>query len=297
MDIKKEKRALQYLRSFEPQEEPYFLCYSGGKDSDCIRILASLAGVKHDVVHNLTTVDAPETVRYVKSIPGVIINYPRVTMWQLIVKNKVPPLRFWRYCCKELKEHGGRGRLKITGVRWAESQSRKENGDVIKIIGKPAAIKKEAEKRGVDYIQSRKGGIVMNNDNSETRRFVEHCYRTTSTMINPIIDWTDRDVWDFLQHYGCASNPLYQCGERRIGCIGCPMQGPHGMQEDFAKYPKYRAAYVRAFERMLQARTEAGLQNDSWTDGESVMRWWIGEDPRMRYQINFLDLIEETREV
>lgn len=297
MDIKKEKRALQYLRSFEPQEEPYYLCYSGGKDSDCIRILASLAGVKHDIVHNLTTVDAPETVRYIKSIPGVIINYPRITMWQLIVKKKVPPLRICRYCCEELKEHGGRGRLKITGVRWAESQSRKENGDVIKIIGKPVTIKKEAEKRGVYYKQTRKGGIVMNHDNSDTRRFVEHCYRTTSTMINPIIDWTDRDVWDFLQHYGCASNPLYQCGERRIGCIGCPMSGPHEMQEDFEKYPKYRAAYVRAFERMLQARTEAGLQNDSWTDGESVMRWWIGEDPRMRYQINFLDLIEETREV
>ena len=128
MDIKKEKRALQYLRSFEPQEEPYYLCYSGGKDSDCIRILASLAGVKHDIVHNLTTVDAPETVRYVKSIPGIIINYPRITMWQLIVKKKVPPLRICRYCCEELKEHGGRGRLKITGVRWAESQSRKENG-------------------------------------------------------------------------------------------------------------------------------------------------------------------------
>ena len=68
MDIRKEQRAIQYLQSFEPQEEPYYLCYSGGKDSDAIRILAQLAGVKHDIVHNHTTVDAPETVRYVRSI-------------------------------------------------------------------------------------------------------------------------------------------------------------------------------------------------------------------------------------
>ena len=56
MNKEKEKRAIEYLKAFEPESEPYYLCYSGGKDSDVIRILASLAGVKHDIVHNLTTV-------------------------------------------------------------------------------------------------------------------------------------------------------------------------------------------------------------------------------------------------
>lgn len=51
---KKEKRAIEYLKAFEPKDEPYYLCYSGGKDSDCIRILAELAGVKTDIKHNLT---------------------------------------------------------------------------------------------------------------------------------------------------------------------------------------------------------------------------------------------------
>ena len=68
MNIEKEKRAIEYLKTFQPPNDPYYLCYSGGKDSDTIRILADLAGVDYDCVHNLTTVDAPETVNYVKSV-------------------------------------------------------------------------------------------------------------------------------------------------------------------------------------------------------------------------------------
>lgn len=108
---KKEQMAIQALKSFEPSDG-YYLCYSGGKDSDVIRILAQLAGVKHDIVHNLTTVDAPETIYYVKSIPGVIIDKPPKTMWQLIVEKHMPPTRLSRYCCEKLKERGGRDDLK-----------------------------------------------------------------------------------------------------------------------------------------------------------------------------------------
>lgn len=45
-------------------------------------------------------------------------------MYQLIVEKKIPPLRMVRYCCAELKEHGGRGRVKITGIRSEESPRR-----------------------------------------------------------------------------------------------------------------------------------------------------------------------------
>lgn len=77
LNIEKEKRAIQYLRTFEPQDEPYYLCYSGGKDSDVIKILAYLAGVKFEAWHNHTTVDAPETVYYIRSQPDVHISHPR----------------------------------------------------------------------------------------------------------------------------------------------------------------------------------------------------------------------------
>jgi phosphoadenosine phosphosulfate reductase len=211
LDIAKEKRAIEYLRLFEPQTEPYYLCYSGGKDSDTIRILAELAGVKHDIVNNHTTVDAPETVRYIRSIPNVQIQYPERTMWQLIVDKGMPPTRLMRYCCAELKERGGKGRVKITGVRKAESKARADNSGLVKILGKPKTIQRElSQTENIDWQVTPKGGVILNTDNAETRQFVEKCYRTTSSMINPIVDWEDSDVWEFLRHYGCKSNPLYE---------------------------------------------------------------------------------------
>lgn len=283
MNIEKEHIAIERLKAFEPETEPYHLCYSGGKDSDVIRILAQLARVKHEIRHNLTSVDAPETIHYIKSIPGVHIDIPhdkdgnRVSMWSLIVKEGLPPTRIIRYCCSELKEQGGKGRMKITGVRAAESVKRAKNAGMIKIIGKPKTTQKMAENIGADYEVSPSGGLVMNMDNDENRRLVERCYRTTSTILNPIIDWTDSDVWEFLRHYGCDANPLYQCNEKRIGCIGCPLQGPKGMQNDFEKYLKYKNLYIRAFDRMLEAHPE---KEYSWRSGVDVFDWWTGFDSK-----------------
>lgn len=179
MNKEKEQRAIQYLKTFEPETEPYYLCYSGGKDSDCIKILAELAGVNFELHHNLTTVDAPETVYYVRSVMEQygqkklveteterfyqygdkgFIHLPELSMWQLIVKKQIPPKRLVRYCCSELKEKGGKGRMQITGVRWVESRSRKENSGLIRIIGKPKTTQKSAIKSDVDFRITAGGG-------------------------------------------------------------------------------------------------------------------------------------------
>lgn len=281
MNIEKEYIAIQRLKTFEPEAEPYWLCYSGGKDSDVIRILASLASVKHEIHHNLTSVDASETIHYIQSIPNVKIDKrydkegKRVTMWSLIVKKGLPPTRLMRYCCSELKESGSKGRLKITGVRASESVNRAKRAGMVKILGKPKTVQKTAENIGADYLITDAGGLVMNMDNDKNRRLVEHCYRTTSTMINPISDWTDSDVWEFLNHYGCKSNPLYQCGRKRIGCVGCPLQTQKGMIRDFDLYPKYKNLYIRAFDIMLLSHPE---KEYSWKSGQEVFDWWTGFD-------------------
>ncbi len=273
-----EKKAIMRLKTFEPKTEGYYGCYSGGKDSDCIKILSSLADVKVDWEHNLTTVDAPETVQYIKSQKDVHISVPEKSMWRLIVEKGIPPTRLVRYCCTDLKEKVGKGRVKITGVRWAESHNRAVNNGVAKIIGKSKTVEKMASDLDADYFISKSGGLVLNTDNDVSRRMVEQCYRTTSTMVNPILEWEDRDVWTFLKYYGCNSNPLYECGFNRIGCIGCPMASKHRYFE-FERYPKYKENYIKAFDRMLITLKAKGLNNKNcWQSGEEVFKWWMGED-------------------
>jgi phosphoadenosine phosphosulfate reductase len=115
--------AIDRMKTFEPPEG-YYLAYSGGKDSDTILALAKMAGVKFDAHYNLTTVDPPEVVWHVKKHSEVVINRPNETMWKLIVRKRQPPTRLARYCCEILKEHGGQGRLVMTGIRAEESIKR-----------------------------------------------------------------------------------------------------------------------------------------------------------------------------
>ena len=256
--IDKVQIAIDRIRNYDPLQfsaEPYYVGYSGGKDSDAIRILCDLANVKHELVHNLTTVDAPETVYYIKSIPNIVINKPELSMWDLIVKKTIPPTRVMRYCCDALKERNGVDRVVMTGVRWSESSKRKKNRASLEI-----------QKRKIT------DSLKLNADNAENRRLFENCQLKGRRILNPIIDWTDAEVWEFLDSHGCKSNPLYKCGFKRIGCLGCPMS-TKGKQE-LEMYPKYKEMYLRAFGRMLKHRIEIGMSNDTWTDAEAVYDWW-----------------------
>lgn len=131
--------AIDRFKTFDPPGG-YFLAFSGGKDSVVIKALADMAGVKYDAHYQLTSVDPPEMVRFVKSFDDVIIDVPRdkdgeqITMWNLIPRKMMPPTRLVRYCCQELKESGGDGRFTVTGVRWAESSNRKNNQGAVTIF-------------------------------------------------------------------------------------------------------------------------------------------------------------------
>lgn len=121
--LDKVQTAIKRLQTFEPLGG-YYLAFSGGKDSVVVKALADMSKVKYDAHYNVTGIDPPELVRFMKKMhPDVIWEYPvysdgtRVTMWNLIPKKKMPPTRIARYCCQFLKEDGGEGRFTVTGVR------------------------------------------------------------------------------------------------------------------------------------------------------------------------------------
>ena len=118
-----EEIAIERLRAFEPPES-YWVAYSGGKDSDVILDLVRRSDCKYDAHHSLTTADPPEVVRHVKEQADVEIHRPKLTMWELVKKKKMPPRRNARYCCETQKESGGDGRIVVTGIRRQEGANR-----------------------------------------------------------------------------------------------------------------------------------------------------------------------------
>ena len=182
----------------------------------------------------------------------------------------MPPTRLVRYCCAELKERGGDGRLCITGVRWAESANRKNNQGVVTIYrGKDMKELREND----SFMPTSKGGVVLTNDNVPDREWLEWCYQRNKTVINPIIDWTDDEVWEFIKEFNVPYCKLYDQGHKRLGCIACPASGGSRMKKELERYPKYKNAYLRAFEKMIKVRKERGL-DVVWQTGEDVMKWW-----------------------
>jgi phosphoadenosine phosphosulfate reductase len=245
-----------------------YVAFSGGKDSICLHKVVELASEKDgvpfldyaEVHYNVTGIDPPELVYFIREhYPHVHRDLYKESMWQLIERKQMPPTRLVRYCCTELKERGGKGRFTLTGVRKAESYARSQRG-AFESIGK-----------------TRKEGKILFNDNDDDRRVMEHCLPKHQYVCNPIIDWSDDDVWEFIKHFNMQYCSLYDQGYKRLGCIGCPMAGGKRQQEQLDKYPKFRDAYIRAFDRMLVKRKERGLET-KWQTGQDVFDWWVGND-------------------
>lgn len=265
--------------------KPLVITDSGGKDSSVCVALAERSGVAFEIQHNHTTADAPETVYFVREKfhrmenRGIkcSVNWPTykgapVSMWTLIPQKGMPPTRLARYCCEILKEQGGKGRFIITGVRWTESSKRKNQRGIYESM--PSNPKKK---------------IILNNDNDDKRQLFESCSLKAKRVCNPIVDWEDRDVWDYIQAEHIPINPLYRCGFSRVGCIGCPMASK-ARKREFRRYPRYKTMYIRSFDRMIAERRRRNLPL-GWNSGMECYHWWM-EDGVLPGQIALDDWAE-----
>lgn len=275
MDL--EKKAIERIKlasemSLHHYMQPLICTYSGGKDSDVMLELFKRAEVLFEVINNHTTVDAPPTVYHIKNafrkleLQGIkcTIQYPKLSMWQLIAKKKMPPCRTRRYCCEYLKENTIKKRFIATGVRWDESKNRSKRQEM-----EPKG-KKEAEK------------IMLLSDNDKKRTLTERCAAKGDMILNPIIDWPTTDIWEYYYGECKTHNPMYrEYGYLRVGCVGCPMAGK-GRWKEFADFPSYKTAYIRAFEKMLEAIHASGKPT-KWKSGEDVFLWWM-EDTNIEGQ-------------
>ncbi len=80
------------------------------------------------------------------------------------------------------------------------------------------------------------------------------------------------------------------------------MAGTAGRQREFARYPTYQAAYIRAFDRMIEERIRRRKVDGSWRVGKTgldVFHWWM-EDGVLPGQIDlyeFAELMEEDNDL
>ena len=235
----------------------YYVCDSFGKDSCVIRHLAKASGVKHQCHHNLTTIDPPELIYFGRdNHQDTIVHRPDIPMLvKLLDKSNGPPTRLSRWCCEIYKEGAGNDKIKVFGVRAAESARRKARWKVW------TPWRPNANPSVVD-----------------------------SWVLNPILYWTDEDLWKYIRQENIPYCCLYDEGFQRLGCVGCPMSCRR--HQDFVRWPGYERAWKRAFEkfwnkwhgvprrdgkaRWFDIERPSGITFTCWQD---LWQWWMEELP------------------
>lgn len=287
----KVERAIAMIRLAADISEAYYkkplrIAYSGGKDSDVLADLAVRSGAKVEFFNRHTSVDAPETVRHIRraferlraSGYDAWVQYPRdetgrqITMWRLIEEKGFPPTRFVRYCCKALKEGGGNKRLVALGVRADESHARSERSEY-EVAG---VTKEKRVGLGLEHVREAFDD-AKRMDEVWDCAFITKAKKNANLVCNPIIGWSEDDVWTYIRENRIEYNPLYDRGYRRVGCVGCPLDSRKAMLKELSDFPSYKALYMHAFERMLKKRS-GKRKATGWTCAEDVLAWWT-QDP------------------
>ena len=271
--VERVKTAWELHHMMNPDGKPMLMAYSGGKDSTCLFFVCKQAaeelGVPMEqmfhVQYNVTNVDPPDLFYFIRDVMKkqyrfIEIHHPKKTMWQLIVERQLPPTQKVRYCCSELKESSNvKGGYSLTGVRRAESHKR--------------ATREAFEKLG----NTRKDSIgtthILLNDNTEDRRWTEFCMQKNAYVCNPLIDWSDEQVWKYIKGFNLPYCKLYDEGWQRLGCILCPMASKREREKECECYPGFKKQYIRTFQKMLERWPRYG-----WKTGEEVFEWWMNFD-------------------
>lgn len=253
---KAESLALKY------QDYGFHLAFSGGKDSQVIYELCKMAGVKFRPVMQVTTLDPPELMKFVrKNYPDVIMERPEINFYKLIVKKMGLPTMKMRYCCQYLKEQSGAGTVTIIGIRKAESSKRAKRNEL--------------------EISGRKYSNTLDQFNIDNKDQILCINGKDKILLSPIIDWTHSDVWKFIRGKGLEYCNLYDKGYHRIGCMFCPMASVKVKQLDRKNYPGVERQIKKSIKVLCDTNKYGSILN---CDVDDIFDWWISNDSVSNYK-------------
>ncbi len=244
---KAEKIALNY-----DAEQGYYLAFSGGKDSQALYHMTQLAGVRFQGHMNLTSVDPPEVIRFVKkNYPEVELIKPGKSIFQHAIEKQILPTIRVRWCCAEYKETAGAGKVTLIGIRKAESSRRAKRNEVEinnrKFSGDLDGLEEYRQEQKAKRARRKSKEQGVNITNADEEKTLGCIHGKESLLISPIIYWTEQDVWEFLNDVVMVPHcSLYDEGWHRIGCIGCPMSSHKQKMLENERYPHIKRGWIRA---------------------------------------------------
>ena len=247
---KSEKMALR----LDP-ENGFYLAFSGGKDSQALYHIAVMGGVKFKAHMNLTSVDPPEVIRFVKQhYPDVELIKPKMSIYDVALKKHILPTRTFRWCCAEFKEMSGAGKVTLIGIRKAESARRNKREEIS------------------TQIKGKRTEETFDQWSEHEEKMVTCVGGKDKILVSPIIHWTEQDVWEFLNDVVKAPHcNLYDEGYTRIGCICCPISQKRQKLREIKQYPHVKRRWIQTLQKLI----DEGYANHDFQDPEFGFNWWI----------------------
>lgn len=247
---------------FDP-DDGFYLAFSGGKDSQALLHLAQMANVKFKAYMNFTSVDPGEVVRFVKrQYPDVVRVPPRINIYDMAKKKGILPTARARWCCAEYKEIGGVGKVTLVGVRREESVRRSKRDEITSSNFKISETFDQFSKHEEEMVACVRGRDKI--------------------IISPILHWTERNVWEFLNEVVKVPHcELYDQGYTRIGCILCPMASYRKKLKDIERWPYVKKKWVETIDWFIKNKwtnttyepLSAQERFDMWISRMAYKQW------------------------
>lgn len=256
-------------------EDGFYLAFSGGKDSQVLYHLALQAGVKFKAHMNLTSVDPPEVIRFVKkNYPDVELIKPRMSIYEMAKKKGCLPTRLVRWCCEEFKEMSGAGKVTLIGIRKSESTNRKKRNEI--------------------ETGDRKFSGTFDQWSEHQEKMVTCVGGKDKILVSPILYWTEKDVWDYLKRMRIQYCELYDKGYKRIGCIMCPMSNYKQNVREMKDFPHVGKNWRKTIEWLIENKWK---DKPLLQDPDMALKWWISKksfkefyaDEVMQQKLEFKD--------
>ena len=253
---KAEKLAIRYDR-----EDGFFLAFSGGKDSQALYHIAEMAGVKFKAHFSPTTVDPPQLIKFIRrNYPDVEFAKVKKNIYQVAVEKQILPSMRIRWCCAEFKENAGAGKVTLIGIRHEESARRSKRKEVEVSGRKFSGYLDQFEEWSAEQMKKKYKNLNQDQFSYDKEKEIRCINGKDSILISPIIDWTERDVWEFLNDVVKVPHcELYDKGYKRIGCILCPMSNPKQKRREMKDFPYVKEKWLQA---IAEIRRSGGVLQD-----------------------------------